>query len=62
MRRKVTGSEDNICVPQAWETRAEEGAGEAGQGSRQNETASSCPAAAECLGSLFLQLTVLSGS
>lgn len=29
MRRKVTGSDDNICVLQAWETRAEEGGGEA---------------------------------
>lgn len=29
MRRKVTGSDDNVCVLQAWETRAEEGGGEA---------------------------------
>lgn len=29
MRRKMTGSDDNICVLQAWETRAEEGGGEA---------------------------------
>lgn len=29
MSRKVTGSDDNICVLQAWETRAEEGGGEA---------------------------------
>lgn len=28
MSRKVTGSDDNICVLQAWETRAEEGGGE----------------------------------
>lgn len=29
MRRKVTGTDDNVCVLQAWETRAEEGGGEA---------------------------------